>query len=224
MTDEEIQDVVDAFARGALDAQALGFDGIELHGAHGYLIDQFFWNGTNVRTDSWGGDCVDRTRFGVEVIRAVRRAVGSTLPLILRWSQWKMNDYNIKLVAKPMELERFLAPLAQAGLTAFHCSTRRFWEPEFPETGSGLNLAGWAKKITGLPVVTVGSVGLSQPDSHDARGATVKSSVKYLEALSCMVQRGDVDLVAVGRALLANPEWPTSCARGASAIWSPTAA
>jgi len=208
MTDEEIQDVVDAFARGARDALALGFDGVELHGAHGYLIDQFFWSGTNVRTDSWGGDYVDRTRFGVEVIRAVRRAVGPTLPVVLRWSQWKMNDYTVKLVEGPTELERFLGPLAEAGLTAFHCSTRRFWQPEFPDSGSELNLAGWTKKVTGLPVITVGSVGLSREDSRDTRGATVETSTANLEALARMVERGDVDLVAIGRALLANPEWP----------------
>ena len=76
MTREHIRRVVDAFARGAADAQRLGFDGVEIHGAHGYLIDQFFWAGTNQRADEYGGDLVSRTRFAVEIIEAVRRATG----------------------------------------------------------------------------------------------------------------------------------------------------
>jgi 2,4-dienoyl-CoA reductase-like NADH-dependent reductase (Old Yellow Enzyme family) len=207
MTDEEIQDVVNAFAKGAADARALGFDGVELHGAHGYLVDQFFWSGTNERSDRYGGDLVDRTRFGVEVIQAVRKAIGD-LPVVMRWSQWKMGDYTVRLVSEPDALARFLEPLAEAGVSAFHCSTRRFWEPEFPETGSPLNLAGWTKKLTGLPTITVGSVSLSREDSRDNRGATIETNVAHLETLATMLKRGDFDLVAVGRALLANPEWP----------------
>ncbi|MBV9841942.1 MAG: NADH:flavin oxidoreductase [Sphingomonadaceae bacterium] len=208
MRDEDIQDVVDAFARAAADAQTLGFDGVELHGAHGYLIDQFFWVGTNERTDIWGGDHVGRTRFGVEVVRAVRRAVGKEFPVVLRWSQWKMGDYAVRLVETPRELEQFLQPLAAAGVTAFHCSTRRFWDTEFPDSGAELNLAGWTKRLTGLPTISVGSVGLSKADEVATRGEKINVSVANLELLATAVARGDFDLVAVGRALLANPEWP----------------
>ena len=83
MTREHISRVVDAFARGAADARRLGFDGVEIHGAHGYLIDQFFWAGTNQRADEYGGDLVGRTRFAVEIIEAVRRATGPDFPIIL---------------------------------------------------------------------------------------------------------------------------------------------
>src|SRR5439155_942483 len=81
------------------DAKRLGFDGLELHGAHGYLIDQFFWTGTNQRTDRYGGDFVARTRFAVEVVQACRRVVGPDFPLVPRYSQWKLQDFAAKLVA-----------------------------------------------------------------------------------------------------------------------------
>lgn len=136
--------MIAAFAQAADDAKRIGFDGIELHGAHGYLIDQFFWGKTNRRTDRYGGDLVDRTRFAVEIVKACRRAVGPDYPIALRFSQWKSSDYTAKLAETPDELARFLAPLANAGVDIFHCSTRRCWESEF--IGSDLNLAGWTKK------------------------------------------------------------------------------
>ena len=103
---------------------------------------------------------VARTRYACEIIRAVRAAVGPDYPIMLRYSQWKQQDFESKLAPTPEALEAFLAPLTDAGLDAYHCSTRRYWEPEFE--GSAMNLAGWTKKITGLATVTVGSVGLNQ--------------------------------------------------------------
>jgi len=207
ISETRIAEVIDAFARSARLAQELGFDGVELHGAHGYLIDQFFWDGTNLRSDAWGGDLAGRARFGVEILRAVRRATSPDFPVILRWSQWKTDNYQVKLAADPRALEQFLAPLAEAGVTAFHCSTRRFWEPEFPDTGSSLNLAGWTKKVTGLPTITVGSIGLDRADSRATRSETVAISSERLLDLNRGVEQGEFDLVAIGRALLANPEW-----------------
>lgn len=204
LTESEIGDLIAAYAEGAANAQRLGFDGVELHGAHGYLIDQFFWGVTNRRTDRYGGNLADRTRFAAEAVRACRAAVGSRYPILLRFSQWKIADYSARLAATPEELERFLAPLADAGIDIFHCSTRRFWEPEFP--GSALNLAGWTKKLTGKPVITVGSVGLDTDFTtafREGKGAAVSG----LDAIVGMIERGEVDLVAVGRALLADPAW-----------------
>lgn len=66
MTEEEIADVIQAFANAAANAKEIGFDGVELHGAHGFLIDQFFWEKTNQRTDRYGGDCLKRTQFAVQ--------------------------------------------------------------------------------------------------------------------------------------------------------------
>ena len=136
-TVEEIQAAVEAFGIAAESARKLGFDGVELHGAHGYLIDQFFWDGTNQRTDLYGGSLTARTHFAVEVIREVRRRVGPAFPVVLRFSQWKLQDFEARLAKTPQELETFLEPLAEAGVDIFHCSTRRFWEPEFQ--GSALS-------------------------------------------------------------------------------------
>ena len=203
MTEAEIAAVIAAYAQAAAEARRLGFDGIELHGAHGYLIDQFFWEGTNQRTDRYGGDMVARTRFAVEVIQACRRAVGPDFPILLRFSQWKQQDYAARLAATPGLLGRFLAPLVDAGVDVFHCSTRRFWEPEFE--GSPLNLAGWTKKLSGKPVITVGSVSLDTDMFAAFRG--LGAAITSIDKLIEMIARDEVDLVAVGRALLVDPAW-----------------
>jgi 2,4-dienoyl-CoA reductase-like NADH-dependent reductase (Old Yellow Enzyme family) len=124
----------------------------------------------------------------------------------MRWSQWKTGDYAIKLAYDPDQLSAFLAPMVDAGVTAFHCSTRRFWEPEFPTIDPHLNLAGWTKKVTGLPTITVGSFGLSRADTLAGRSEEVPVSTEHLEAGARAIERGDFDFVAIGRALLANPD------------------
>lgn len=206
MTKDDIAEVVAAFARGAADAKRIGCDAVEIHGAHGYLIDQFFWAGTNVREDEYGGSMQNRSRFAIEIIRAVRAAVGPDFPVILRWSQWKQQDYSARLAPTPAELEAFLMPLSDAGVDIFHCSTRRFWEPEFE--GSKLNLAGWTRKITGKPAITVGSVGLNH-DFLPAPGEVTfhEGQPASLDELVARMEAGEFDLVAVGRAMIANPDW-----------------
>ncbi len=198
MTSRDMEEIVAAFAAAAKSAQELGFDGVELHGAHGYLIDQFFWPVTNRRRDAYGGSIPKRVRFAVEVVRAVRAAVGRQLPLSFRFSQWKQQDFQARLASSPQQLEAFLLPLREAGVSVFHASTRRWWEAEFPN--SPLSLAGWVKKITGCPTIAVGSVGL---DSTSFRRAGKASIEPLLERLG----EGEFDLVAVGRALLADPAW-----------------
>jgi 2,4-dienoyl-CoA reductase-like NADH-dependent reductase (Old Yellow Enzyme family) len=210
MTQSDIEEVVAAFARSAGHAEALGFDGVEIHGAHSYLIDQFFWETTNRRSDKYGGDLVARTRFAVELIRAIRRAVSPDFPVVFRFSQWKQGDYRHKLAKDPRELEAFLAPLSEAGVDYFHASTRRFDDPEFE--GSVLNLAGWTKKITGKPVITVGSVGL---DSDFLRSYAGKEARRAsIDALLDRLDRDEFDLVAVGRALLADAAWANKVRSG----------
>jgi len=207
-----IDALIGAYAEAARDAKALGFDGVELHGAHGYLIDQFFWEGTNQRTDKYGGDLVSRTRFAVEVIQEVRRRIGPDFPLVLRWSQWKLQDFAAKLAHTPQELEQFLRPLVDAGVDVFHCSQRRFWEPEFD--GSDLNLAGWTKKLSGKPSITVGSVTLNE-DLMTSFGTTNTAGVTGIDNLLERLDRDEFDLVAIGRALIVNPTWPGVVRRGA---------
>lgn len=204
MSIAKIEEVINAFARAAADAKRLGFDGVELHGAHGYLIDQFFWKETNRRTDEYGGDLTGRTRFASHIIHAVRKAVGSRFPIIFRFSQWKTGHYDAKLAYTPMELEAFLAPLTDAGVDIFDCSTRRFWEPEFE--GSRLNLAGWTRKLTGKPTISVGSVGL-KGDFTNAFDGGPEAETASVEPLVERLKAGEFDLIAVGRALLADAEW-----------------
>jgi 2,4-dienoyl-CoA reductase-like NADH-dependent reductase (Old Yellow Enzyme family) len=213
MTQDDIDDVVAAFAKAAADAKSVGFDAIEIHGAHGYLIDQFFWDGTNQRDDAYGGDLAARSKFAIEIIRACRAAVGEDFPIIFRFSQWKQQNYEARLCETPEALGDFLRPLAEAGVDIFHCSTRRFWEPEFE--GSDLNLAGWTRKLTGKAAITVGSVGLNadflpNDGTADFRAAEPASIDNLLERL----ENREFDLVAVGRALIANPDWANQVAAG----------
>ena len=210
LSGEQIEHLIAGFAQAAADAQRIGFDGVEIHGAHGYLIDQFFWQGTNERTDQWGGSIANRGRFAVEIIKAIRLATGPDYPIILRYSQWKQQDYAARLVDTPQLLEEFLAPLSDAGVDIFHCSTRRYWEPEFDN--SDLNLAGWTKKITGKPTITVGSVGLN----GDFFGAFVgqDAATRSVDDLIERLEKGEFDLVAVGRALLQDPQWANKIRNG----------
>jgi 2,4-dienoyl-CoA reductase-like NADH-dependent reductase (Old Yellow Enzyme family) len=210
MSQGDLDDVIAAFAQAAADAERIGFDGVELHGAHGYLIDQFLWSGTNRRADAYGGDLLARTRFGAEIVAAVRAAVSPDFPVIFRFSQWKSDNYDARLAATPAELDALLAPLAAAGVDAFHASTRRYWLPEFD--GSELNLAGWTRKLTGRPVITVGSVGL---DGDFLRGFQGEGApLKGIDDLLDRLEREEFDLVAVGRALLQDPEWAAKVLAG----------
>ncbi|PWG78482.1 NADH:flavin oxidoreductase [Pararcticibacter amylolyticus] len=204
MSESDIADTIAAFGKAAADAKRLGFDCVEIHGAHGYLIDQFFWEATNLRKDIYGGATLaERSRFATEVIREVRRQVGDDFAVIIRLSQWKATAYTNKLARTPQEMELWLNLLADAGADIFHCSQRRFWEPEFE--GSDLNFAGWAKKLTGKPTITVGSVGLTGEFLAAFQGES--SDPSSLDELIRRFDRGDFDLVAVGRPLLADPQW-----------------
>ncbi len=209
MSEEAIADTVAAFAKAAADAKRLGFDTVEIHGAHGYLIDQFFWSGTNDRADRYGGATIkDRSRFAAEVVAATREAVGPDYPIILRVSQWTQQDFSFRLAETPGAMTDWLAPLVEAGVDILHCSQRRFWQPEFPEIDGegGLNFAGWAKKLTGAATISVGSVGLSG-DFMAAFGGESSTSAS-IDNLVARMERDEFDLIAVGRALISDPEWP----------------
>ncbi len=204
MSEEDVADAIAAFGRGAANARKLGFDAVEIHGAHGYLIDQFFWSELNKRGDKWGGPTIaDRARFGVEIVKAVRAGAGPDMPVILRVSQWKLHDYAARNALTPDEMTAWLAPLVEAGADILHCSQRRIWEPEFE--GSDLNFAGWAKKLTGAATISVGSVGLSGEFTAAYQGEGSKSAP--LTDVIRRMERGDFDLVAVGRAILQDPNW-----------------
>lgn len=205
-SEAEVLDMAQAYADAAHDAKRLGFDCIELHGAHAYLIDEFFWERTNQRTDRFGGSIEGRAEFAAETIRRCRVAVGD-LPIIIRISQWKSVDYAAKVATTPDELARWMRVLVDAGVDAIHCSQRRILEPEFPSVDgpAGLNLAGWVKKLTGIPVISVGSVGLTSEFTGAFRGEG--SAAGKLDEVVTRLDRGEFDLVAVGRALLQDPDW-----------------
>lgn len=206
MTKADIDAVIQGFAESARLAKEVGFDGVEIHGAHGYLVDQFLWAGTNERTDEYGGSFENRARFAVEVVRAVRAAVGEDFAIVFRFSQWKQQDYTARLCETPAELEQLLKWLSDAGVDIFHASQRRFWEPEFE--GSDLNLAGWTQKLSGKPAISVGSVGLTE-DFISGTFASDKPAVEKsgIEELTKRMSAGEFDLIAVGRALLQDPNW-----------------
>jgi 2,4-dienoyl-CoA reductase-like NADH-dependent reductase (Old Yellow Enzyme family) len=214
MSQVQIDEVIAAYGTGAKMAKALGFDGVELHGAHGYLIDQFFWPKLNKRTDRYGGDARSRGRFAAEVIAECRRHLDPGMPVILRISQWKMVEYAAMIAQTPQELEQVLAPVVDAGVDLFDCSQRRFWEPTFP--GSDLNLAGWVKKVTGKPTMTVGSIGLDcDLIASLGHGQVAQCNLPSLEQLMQRFDRGEFDLIGVGRAMIAEPDWPEIVRSGA---------
>jgi 2,4-dienoyl-CoA reductase-like NADH-dependent reductase (Old Yellow Enzyme family) len=215
MSEEDVADAVAAFAKAAADSRRLGFDCVEVHGAHGYLVDQFFWDGTNVRDDAYGGSTLkERSRFAAEIVAQIRIAVGPDYPLILRVSQWKQQDYKVRLTTTPQQMADWLVPLVEAGVDVLHCSQRRFWEPEFPDVdgADGLNCAGWAKKLTGAHTISVGSVGLNGDFLQVFKGQ--HSEPASLDGLVERMERNEFDMIAVGRALITDPYWALKAQSG----------
>jgi 2,4-dienoyl-CoA reductase-like NADH-dependent reductase (Old Yellow Enzyme family) len=206
-TDEEVQNVIDGFARSARHARDVGFDGIALHGGHGYLLDSFMWEDTNRRAAPWGGpDGRGRSAMPAAVVKAIRREIGD-LPIFYRFSQWKLQDFKGRLGRTPDELAQVLEPLTDAGVDVFDASTRYFDRAEFPEQ-SQMSLAGWAKKLTGRLSMTVGGIGLGASRyTSDGKRADVIAAANNLPQLLARFERGEFDLAAVGRALLADPNW-----------------
>lgn len=213
MTDGEIADVIAAFADAARNAVLTGFDGIAIHGAHGYLIDAFLWAETNRRNDRWGGDLAGRSAFAAAVVSAIRGAVGGDVPIMFRFSQWKQQDYQALLARTPGELETMLRPLVDAGVDIFDASTRKFDMPAFD--GSDLTLAGWARQLTGLPAMAVGGVGLDR-DLYGSYAAGGSAGIDNLAGVRRRLTAGEFDLIGVGRALIADPQWARKAERGES--------
>lgn len=197
MPASEVEAVVAAFGEAAENAKSVGFDGVEIHGAHGYLIDQFLWERTNHRTDKYGGSLTARTRFAADIIAEVRRRTGPAFPISFRFSQFKIESHDARIAKTPADLDRILAPLIASGVDVLHASTRRFWEPAF--AGSDLTFAGWTRKLTGLPTIAVGSVTLDTEDIAPAAS---------LDFVLDRMEHDEFDLIAIGRELIANSDWP----------------
>ena len=204
MTLDDIQELIQVYADDAKICQELGFDGIEIHGAHGYLIDQFFWNETNLRTDEYGGSIENRARIASKIISASKENTSNSFKVGIRISQWKQQDYDAKITGNKDELNLFFNLLKNAGADYLHCSSRRFWEDEF--TDESINLAGVAKKATGLPAISVGSVGLNK-DFTLTFGGDHETKTADLTKLYKKLNNDEFDLIALGRILLSDPEW-----------------
>jgi len=207
MTQNEIDEVIGHYVDAARNAKTIGFDGIAIHGGHGYLIDSFLWPETNQRNDKYGGSAEKRARFGAEVVSAIRAEIGADMPIMFRFSQHKQQDYKARFAQSPEELGTILTALAQAGVDVFDASSRRFNMPVFE--GSDITLSGLAKQLTGKPSMTVGGVGLNNwlQDTFKGRGETL--AVDNLGEVRKLFDRDMFDLVAVGRALLSDAEWAT---------------
>ena len=182
--------------------EELGFDGVEIHGAHGYLIDQFFWDKINLRKDEYGGSLENRSRFATEILKAAKLNTSENFKVGIRVSQWKQQDYDAKLALNENELKIFVDCLSESKPDFFHTSMRRFWEPEMNNS----SLASLVKGITNIPVIGVGSVGLDK-DFIRLYAGDDKTKISDFDQLFDSFQAEEFDLIAIGRALLSDPDW-----------------
>lgn len=217
LTAEELDDLKAAYVRAAGTARRLGADGVELHAAHGSLLDQFLRAETNVRTDGYGGAALaDRARFPLELAEAIRAATGPDFLISLRFSQFSEVDYGARVFPTPEELAEFGLRARLAGLDFLNVSSRRFSKPEWPERDPTLGIAGWTKRLSGLPVITTGSVGLDRDmfaDLFDGQDPALTIAAD-LEELVRRFRNGEYDLVGIGRMQIANPDFVTRLAEG----------
>lgn len=204
MTADDFAQTLDAYRNAARGAIAMNADALEIHGAHGYLLDSFLSPVNNRRTDEYGGTMENRMRFPLEVVRAVREVVGPEFPILYRFSQWQVDDYRELKFPTPEEMAPWVVALREASVDILHVSTRDATEPGWEERGAR-TLAGWARELSGLPTIAVGkvSVTLGMDESYGVRPSEIVDPAPWID----LVERGEVDLLAVGRALIANADW-----------------
>lgn len=195
MSKEDISDVVKGFAQAARNAKEAGFDGIEIHGANGYVLDQFLTDYTNQRQDEYGGSTENRVRLLIETVQACREAVGEGFPVGIRISQGKVNDYTHKWAGEEKDAEVIFAALGKARLGFIHVTEFHADQPAFKEGGP--TLAALAKKYSGLPIVVNGN--LNSPEQGEA-----------------MLRHGEVDVITLGKTALANKDWVNKIAEGSA--------
>ncbi len=194
ITGEEIEDAIAGFAHSARRAvEIAGFDAVEIHGANGYLLDQFLTAGTNARTDHWGGGMSERVRLLVTVVQRVKEAVAGKAPVGIRISQGKVNDFHAKWSGGERDAEVVFSALADAGIDFLHVTEFQAWQPAFE--GRGATLAELARRhAPAVPLIVNGGL-------HD------------IERARDVLDQG-ADLVAMGRGALANPDMPRLLERG----------
>ncbi|MDK4746144.1 NADH:flavin oxidoreductase [Leclercia adecarboxylata] len=194
LSENEIQDIIKSFADAASYAVFdAGFDGVEIHGANGYLLDQFFTDYTNQRTDRWGGDTAGRLQLILDVIRSVRERVGENIPVGIRISQGKVNDFYHKWANGEDDARVVFTLLADSGIDYLHLTEYEAWQPAFPD--NALSLIELARKYA--PQLTI----MANGSLHD-------------EARATEVMAKGADFIALGRGALANHDWPERVAAG----------
>ncbi len=191
MSPERVLQMIDAFARAAGRAKAAGFDAVELHGAHGYLLNQFLSPFSNHRDDEYGGSEEKRMRFILQVIAAARNVVGKDFPLWIRVSADELvrGGYDLAF------MRRFAPRMVAAGIDAIHCSVGVYSTPgglsiASMDTDPGFNLfrARTLKEVVTVPVIGVGRI--NNPEEADQA-----------------IARGDADLISFGRQHLTDPDF-----------------
>lgn len=188
LTDEQIADAITDFAASAGRAiEIAGFDAIEIHGANGYLLDQFLTDYSNHRSDHWGGSTENRVRMIVETFKAVRARVGAKVPIGVRISQAKVNDFHHKWAGAERDAEIIFGSLADAGADFIHVTEFEAWKPAFAVGGP--SLMRLAKRYA--PKATIFANG----GLHD-----IEHAVAALD--------DGADVVTIGRGALANPDLP----------------
>jgi 2,4-dienoyl-CoA reductase-like NADH-dependent reductase (Old Yellow Enzyme family) len=191
----DLQQTVESFANAASRAEGAGFDGVEIHAANGYLLDQFLTTYTNQRTDEYGGKIGNRVRFLSDVARALRDAVSSSFVVGIRVSQTKVNDLHYRWPGGKEDCEVIFPQLAAAGIDYFHVASEgRNWL-ETATIAEGLTITKLARRLTHVPVIGNGGM-------HELSLAEM--------VLSC----GHADIVSLGRGALANPNWPNRLRNG----------
>jgi NADH:flavin oxidoreductases, Old Yellow Enzyme family len=215
----EIEDIISEFVIAARNAKKAGFDGIDIHGAHGSLIHDFLDKETNKRTDGYGIE--NRTKFAEEIIKRCREAVGEDFIILFRLSNYKMYDLSAKLTDSSKELRSIVQKISDSGVDGFDCSALNFDEDIF-ENEKG-NLAYWAKVISAKPVIITGGVGSKSPLYKDIPKMIAQiSSNPQMSYKSFEIEKPQItdqeklikgyeaenfDLVAFGRPLLINENW-----------------
>ena len=185
---EDIVEIVNGFGQAARRAREAGFDAVEVHGAHGYLNNQFTSLITNQRSDRYGGDLENRMRLPVEIVAEVRRQVGTGYPVLYRLGASDMMEGGVTI----QEGQRIAAVLVEAGADAIDVSGGLVGFEHPSESGQGyfIPLAEEIRQDSAVKVPVIGVGGIKEPAYADQ-----------------VIQEGRVDMVAVGRAILNDPQW-----------------
>lgn len=188
ITAQEIEEVIQGFVAAALRAVRVAkFDGIEIHGANGYLLDQFLTAHTNLRTDQWGGDVANRVALLAAVVKAVKAAVGAQVPVGIRISQGKVNDFTPKWPGGECDAQVIFKALQDAGADFIHVTEFQAWQPAFE--GTQRSLVALARQYA--------------PDVTLIANGSLHEQDRAAEALA-----DGADLISVGRGALSNPDLP----------------